>query len=248
MPFALRQIEEGAEHLGRVFDAAGIVRRHQNDGAGAGGDQPLRHAGFGDQPRPGRQRHRPDALHVEPHFVVEIPGGWEDHFIPRPGQRREDRAEGLIAALGDRDLTGRDLAAIGGRPLRRDLGAQGGQAEHRPVKMRRRIVQRRLRQRLSQSDGRRLHRCRLAHVDQRPVGREGDTFQPTPRLHDRRREGGGHVGVERQGHRVRLLGSLSAPLVQGSPPEARRLTAPRTPPSCAGIHARPARSPRGRRG
>ena len=44
-------------------------------------------------------------------------------------------AEGLVAAGGDRDLVGADLAAVEGGPAPGDLGAEGGEAEDRAVEV-----------------------------------------------------------------------------------------------------------------
>ena len=119
------KVAEFGQRFGRVFDAAGIVGRDQNDGAGARGDEGGGGGGIGDQAGAGLQRDGGHALHVEPHFMVEIPGGWQDHLIPGTGKGGQDGAEGLIAALGDGDLGWRDGAAIGGGPLAGDFGRAG---------------------------------------------------------------------------------------------------------------------------
>ena len=191
-----REVHEGAQRLGRVLDAGGIVGRDKDDGAGARGDKAPGGFRFGDQAGAGRQRHCGDPLHVQPHLVIEIPRRWKDDLIPRAGQRGGDRAKGLVAALGDRDLVRGDGAAIGRRPLRRDLGAQLWQAKDRAIEMRGGVVDRGLRQRPAQPFGRRIDRGGLADVQQRPVGREADAVQPAARLHHGGGEGCGHGGVE----------------------------------------------------
>ena len=191
------QIEEGADDLGRVFRARGVVGGDQHDRAGARGDEGGGPVGVGDHPLPAVQRHRGHPLHVEPHLVIEVPRDRHDHLVPRTRQRRHRRAEGLVAALRDRDVSGPHRAAIGLRPLRGNLGPQIGVPQHGPVKMRVRPCQRGVGDRRAQPFGRRIDGGGLAHVDERAVVREGDVFQPAPRLHHRGAEGGGQGGVQR---------------------------------------------------
>ena len=206
-PVRPRDLHKRAHHLGGVFRPARIVRRHQHNRAGARRDQRARRLRIRDHPRPAFERNSLHPRHIEPHFMIEIPRAWEDHLIPRARQRGKRCAECLIAALGDRHLRRRDLAAVGPRPLVRQFRAQGGQAQNRPVEMRLRILQRGARNRFAQGQRRGLNGGGLRDIDQRALGRELHPLQPAPRLHHRRRERAAQRGVQRMQGAGRSSGS-----------------------------------------
>jgi hypothetical protein len=104
--------EECGECLCRVFDAAGIVRCHQRNCAGPRRDQRAGGLGIGDQIGAGGQRHSGHTRHVEPHFMIEVPGSWQENLIPFGAKCRDDGGKGLIAARRDRDLIGACCALV----------------------------------------------------------------------------------------------------------------------------------------
>ena len=114
--------------------------------------------------------------------MIVLPGGL-------PGAHHLRDHEGLIAALGDRDLFGADRGAIGVRPVTGHGLTQGVAAQHRAVKMRIGLVQRRLGHGAAQGFGGRVDGRRLAEVQKRPLGRKADALDPAPRLHDGRPRG-----------------------------------------------------------
>jgi hypothetical protein len=155
--------------------------------------------GLGQEAVVGRQRDGPDALHVEPHFMIEIPRRWEENFIPFAADRGQCCGEGLVAAGGDRDAFCRDFGVVMRAPAFRQRGAQFRQAQNRPVKMGLGHFHG-LGHGATEGRRRRIHGGGLAHVDQRPVGREVDAFDPAFRLRYRRGEGG--LGTAEMGHLV----------------------------------------------
>ena len=195
------QIKEGLHQFGGVFDAAGVVGRDQRNRTGARGDQGGGRLGIGQQIAAGGQRHGGDAGHVQPHFVVEIPRGWQDHLIPLIAQHGNRGGKGLIAAGGDADLFGLHGACVMRCGLCGQFGPQFRQAQHWPVKMRLIIGQRNICHRLTQGRRRRIDGRGLADVDQRAICGERHALQPTAGLHHGGREGGGGAC---QGH-VRLM-------------------------------------------
>ena len=98
-------------------------------------------------------------------------------------------AERLVAAGGDRDLVGADLAAVERAPAPGDLGAQRREAEDRAVEVGVGLGADHLGHRLAQGLGRRVDRGGLAEVDQRALGGEVDAGEPAAGLHHRRRGG-----------------------------------------------------------
>jgi hypothetical protein len=107
---------------------ARVVGRDEHHRARPLRDRPRGLLRIGQEPRPLGERHGAHARHVEPHLVIEIPGRGQENLIPRRGQRRHRRAEGLVAAARDRDLGLRDPPAVTRAPPRRDLRAQLRQA------------------------------------------------------------------------------------------------------------------------
>ena len=61
---------------------------------------------------PAGQRHLADALHGEPHVVIEVEGLGQDHFVAGAGNRRGGHAEGVVAAGGDGHLAKRDGSSV----------------------------------------------------------------------------------------------------------------------------------------
>ena len=189
-PMRARHIAKGGQGFGRVFCARGVIGRDQHNRAGARGDGRARIIGRWDHARAHGQGNGPNPLHIQPHFVVEIPWGWQNHLIPRASQAADCGTKGLVAALGDGHLGGRDGPAIGGGKLRGHFGAQGGQAQHGAVQMGIRIVQRGVGNRLAQGHRGQIHRGGLADIDQRAMRGVDHPIQPTARLHHR-----GGIGV-----------------------------------------------------
>ena len=140
------------------------------------------------------ERHRLDALHAQPHVVIEVVRTRQDHLVAGLGDAHQRQAEGLVAARSDADLAGRDRRTV-------ELGEMGGivlaqcrQAEDRRVAVHRRIEQQ-LAQMAAQFEGRWISRHRLAQVDQRPIGGKGAAQHPAFGLADGRRLDGGEPGI-----------------------------------------------------
>ena len=103
-----------------------------------------------------------------------------------------------LAAGGDGDLVGLDVAAVERAPAPGDLGAQRREAEDRAVEVGVGLGADHLGHRLAQGFGRRVDRGGLAEVDQRAAVGEVDAGEPAARLHHRRRGGAqtsGLIGV-----------------------------------------------------
>ena len=110
---AAAEIAEGGEGFRRILDAAGVVGADQHNGTGTRGDQALGGFGFGDQACACGEGHGFNPLHIQPHFMVEIPRRRQDHLIACACQSGQSGAEGLIAALGDCGLAFQHAAAVG---------------------------------------------------------------------------------------------------------------------------------------
>ena len=160
--------------------------------------------GVGEHVVAGRERDGLDAGHVEPHLVVEVPGDRQHHRVAGGGEGGDGGAEGLVAAGGDRDLVGADVAAVEGGPAEGDLGAQRGEAEDRAVEVGGGVGADELGHRLAQGLGRGLDRGGLGEVDQRAVGGEVDALEPAAGLHDGGRGGSLDQRAQR-GHRGGFL-------------------------------------------
>ena len=156
--------------------------------------------GVGEHAGAAGERDGLDAGHVEPHLVVEVPGDGQHDRVAGGGEGGDGGAEGLVAAGGDRDLVGADVAAVEGGPAPGDLGAQRGEAEDRAVEVGAVVGADHLGHRLAQRLGRRVDGGGLAEVDQRAVGREVDAGEPAAGLHHRRR-GGARDERAHRGHR-----------------------------------------------
>ena len=189
-----RQIGKGTDQGGGIFHTCGVVRADQRDGAGARRDQRCSVIRIGQHVGTRWQRHGCDAGHVEPHFMIEIPWGWQDNLIPFGGQGHKRRIEGLVAAGGDRHLCRFHRATIEPGRARGHFGAQIVIAQNGPVKMRLRGVDRGVGDGLAHRKRRQLHRGGLTDIDQRTLCRKGDPVQPAPGLHHRRRKGRGGAG------------------------------------------------------
>ena len=109
---------------------------------------------------------RGDALHVEPHLVVEIIGQRQDHLLAGPRQREEGKAEGLVAAGGDADILGRDGRTIEIAHVAGECRAQRRQPQDVGIARTRRLADDR-RQMIGQRRRRGIARHRLGHIDQR---------------------------------------------------------------------------------
>ena len=181
------KVTKGGQGFGGVFNAAGVVGRDEDDGLGTRCDQGGGKFGVGDQTGAGFQSYRPNPRHIQPHLMVEIPRGWQDHLIPRPSQSGHNRAKRLIAALGDGRLLRGDLAAVSKAPLPGDFGAECWQAKDGAVKMRVGVVEAGIGNRLPERQRRQVDRGGLRDVDQRAIRRKGQPRNPAPRLHHRRR-------------------------------------------------------------
>ena len=162
---------ELGDERGRVLGAGGVVGGDEHDGADPGGQAGAGGGGVGEHVGAAGERDRLDAGHVEPHLVVEVPGHRQQHRVAGGGERHDGGAEGLVAAGGDRDLVGADLAAVEGGPAPGDLGAQRGEAEDRAVEVGVGLGADHLGHRLAQGFGRRLDGRGLAEVDERALGR-----------------------------------------------------------------------------
>ena len=94
------QVENLAQQVGRIYGAAGIVRRHDRDRAGLRADR------GGDIVRARQHAVRcvavnianPDAEHAESGLMVEVAGARHQDFIAMAGDGQRRRDEGLIAS------------------------------------------------------------------------------------------------------------------------------------------------------
>ena len=199
MPLALRQLVEGVNGLARIDGPCRVVGRDQDDGARLRADQLGGILGRGHRAGAGPEveRHRLDALHAQPHVVIEIVGAGQDHLVARLGDAHQRQAEGLVAARGDADLAGGDRRAVEAREVGGVVLAQRRQAEDRRVAVHRRIEQQ-FAEMAAQLDGRRVAGHRLAEIDQWPVGGKGAVQHPALGLADRRGLDGGEPGIGRR--------------------------------------------------
>lgn len=109
-----RQIVEPADRFGRIDGAGRIIGRDQQQGAGSRIDRRRHLIEIGNTAiiRPEGDMAGTDALHVEPHLVIEVIGQRQNDVLAGLGQRQCGQAIGLIAAGGDQDILITDLAAI----------------------------------------------------------------------------------------------------------------------------------------
>jgi hypothetical protein len=140
------------------------------------------------------ERHRLDALHTQPHVVIEVVRAGQDHLVAGLGETDQRQAEGLVAARGDADLAGRNRRAVEVGEMGGIVLAQCRQAQDRRIAVHRRIEQQ-FAQMPAQFEGWRISRHRLAEVDQRPIGGEGAAQHPAFGLADGRGLDGGEPGI-----------------------------------------------------
>ena len=126
---------EGGDEGGRVFGAGRVVGGDEDDGAGARGEAGAGGVEVGEEGVVAGEGHGLDAVHVEPHLVVEVPRDGEHDGVAGAGEGGDGGAEGLVAAGGDGDVVGVDFAAVAGGGAPGDLGAERGEAEDRAVEV-----------------------------------------------------------------------------------------------------------------
>ena len=182
-------LRELGDELGGVFGAGGVVGGDQHDGAGARGQAGAGGGRVGEHAGAAGERDRLDAGHVEPHLVVEVPGHRQQDGVAGGGEGHRRGAEGLVAAGGDGDLLGADLAAVEGGGAPGDLGAQGGEAEDRAVEVGVGLGDD-LGHVGAQGFRGRVDGGGLAEVEERAAVGEVDALEPAAGLHHRRRGGG----------------------------------------------------------
>ena len=204
-----REFVEGVDRLRRVDGAGRVVGRHQDDRPGAGGDPcaGIGRLGHAAALGPEGQVDGRDALHLQPHLVVEVGGRGQDRLVARSRQRHQREAEGLVAAGGDRHLLVRHPAAIGLGERRRERAAQVVAAEDRGIARRLRPAHS-LREMRGEGIGRRVGRHRLGQIEQGLVGREAAACGQTRDLGDRRRVDGADRRVDAIGEAVAVIGPV----------------------------------------
>ena len=118
---------ELGDERGRVFRAGGVVGGDEDDGADAAGSGGRgRRPGRGACPAP--QGSGTASMPFMSSHILWLKYQGTGSITASPGAARVviSGAEGLVAAGGDRDLVGADVAAVGGAPAPGDLGAQRG--------------------------------------------------------------------------------------------------------------------------
>jgi hypothetical protein len=121
--------------------------------------------------------HGAQALHVEPHLMIEIIGQGQDDFVAGPGQRQHREAEGLVAAGCDQRIGRVDARAIEGAHIGGQCLAQGWQALDIGVACRGRLADD-PGQMIGQFRRRRIAGHGLRHIDQRLVAGKFPAFDP----------------------------------------------------------------------
>ncbi len=127
---------------------------------------------------------RANALHIEPHLVIEVIRQRQDDLLPRLGQRQRGQAIGLIAAGGDQDILRPHGAAIGARHIGRQGVPQLGQAFDIGIARGCRLADDRGKM-IGQGSGWRIAGDRLADIDQRLAGRKATVLDPAMGFGDR---------------------------------------------------------------
>ena len=156
---------------GAGIDRAGrIVGRDEDDGAGARTDELRRilGVGYGSRARAEVERHRRDALHAQPHVVIEVVRPGQDHLVAGLCQAHDRQAECLVATRRDPDFCRHDSIGVERRKVSGIGLAKGRQAEDWRIAVNAR-VQQQLAQMLPELQRRRVTWDGLAKVDQRPV-------------------------------------------------------------------------------